>query len=203
MVQCLLRDTGLLITGIKLNSSSKDSRIIAHKHPTRRHINLATRKLTWRCYTRSVSILRAGVKSPLASKSDRTLSFKTHLHRMYGALPPLIELWPHVIHICRHSWLHVSGYLSAFFFRLNHWSRNRNKFWEELTPYLLLIRHGPNKNEATNNFHIVAIRFRGTVFTQPLPSNDRRDTHSDTDWWEGFTKPMRWVQVLWCTYQVP
>jgi hypothetical protein len=26
------------------------------------------------------------------------------------------------------------------------------------------------------------------VFTEPLPSNERRDTHTDTDCWEGFMK---------------
>jgi hypothetical protein len=26
------------------------------------------------------------------------------------------------------------------------------------------------------------------VFAEPLPSNDRRDKHTHTDWWEGFMK---------------
>jgi hypothetical protein len=26
------------------------------------------------------------------------------------------------------------------------------------------------------------------MFAKPLPTSDRRDTHTDTDWWEGFMK---------------
>jgi hypothetical protein len=28
----------------------------------------------------------------------------------------------------------------------------------------------------------------GIHFTELLPINDKRDTHPDTDWWEGFMK---------------
>jgi hypothetical protein len=34
-------------------------------------------------------------------------------------------------------------------------------------------------------------------FTEPLPSNDRRDKHRDTetDGWDVLSTPLRWVQV--------
>jgi hypothetical protein len=32
------------------------------------------------------------------------------------------------------------------------------------------------------------IRCRSIVFTEPLPSNDRRNIYTDTDRWEGFTQ---------------
>jgi hypothetical protein len=37
------------------------------------------------------------------------------------------------------------------------------------------------ENDASNNFYIVAcILYRRNVSTEPLPSNDREDTHTDT-----------------------
>jgi hypothetical protein len=45
------------------------------------------------------------------------------------------------------------------------------------------------ENEASNYSSVVAcIRCGVNVFTEPLPSNDRRDTHTDTGRWEGFMK---------------
>jgi hypothetical protein len=74
------------------------------------------------------------------------------------------------------------------------------------------------QTHSSNNCCIVArIRCRGNMlssrclatkegihFTEPLPSNDRRDTHTDTqtDERDVLSKPLRWAQVSWCTYQV-
>jgi hypothetical protein len=136
MVRCLLRDIRLLITGIKLNFSSKDTRIIAHKHPTRHHKNLATSKLMRRYYT---CIQKARICFHLQGRSHLPL------HRMYGALPPLAELCPYDTH----AWLHGFGYLSMFLFRFNHWSRNKNKkFCHEPVAHFPLLPYGPHKNDA-------------------------------------------------------
>jgi hypothetical protein len=47
----------------------------------------------------------------------------------------------------------------------------------------LLFRYDMDsiENDASNNSSIVAcIRCSGNVFTEPLPSNEMRDTHTDT-----------------------
>jgi hypothetical protein len=43
------------------------------------------------------------------------------------------------------------------------------------------------------------------VFTEPLPNNDKRDTHSDTqsDERDLRSTPLRWAQVPRCTYKIP
>jgi hypothetical protein len=66
-----------------------------------------------------------------------------------------------------------------------------------------LIKHGPHrKSRVQHNSSIVAcIHYRGNVFPEPLPSNDRRDTHTDTktDGWILWSTPLRWAQVPWYT----
>jgi hypothetical protein len=53
-----------------------------------------------------------------------------------------------------------------------------------------------------NNSSIVAcIRCQGILFTEPLSSNDRRDTQK-TDGRDLWIAPLRWVQVPWYTFQV-
>jgi hypothetical protein len=53
------------------------------------------------------------------------------------------------------------------------------KFWEELIAYFPLIGHGPHRKRHnygdTHSIHIIFhnIRYRGNVFTEPLPSNDK------------------------------
>jgi hypothetical protein len=45
------------------------------------------------------------------------------------------------------------------------------------------------ENDASNNAYIFScISCRRNVFTEPLPSNDRVYTHTDTGLWEGFIK---------------
>jgi hypothetical protein len=44
------------------------------------------------------------------------------------------------------------------------------------------------KNAASKNSVVACIRCHGNVSTEPLPSNYRRDTYIDTDWWEEFIK---------------
>jgi hypothetical protein len=56
------------------------------------------------------------------------------------------------------------------------------KFWEELVAYFPLIRHEQHRKRRVQQFFYccVYIRCRGNVFTEPLPSNDRRihiETH--------------------------
>jgi hypothetical protein len=48
------------------------------------------------------------------------------------------------------------------------------KFWEELVAYFPLIRPEPQRKRRVQQFlySCVCIRFRGNIFTQPLPSND-------------------------------
>jgi hypothetical protein len=58
----------------------------------------------------------------------------------------------------------------------------KNNFREEF------IRHRPHRKRRVQQFFYccVCIRCRGKVSTEP--SNDRRDTHTDKGWWEGFMK---------------
>jgi hypothetical protein len=80
------------------------------------------------------------------------------------------------------------------------------KVWEELIACFLLIRHGPHIKRCVQQsfYSCVWIRCRGNVFTEPLPSKDRRDTHIDThtDGRDLWSTPLRWAQVPWYTYQV-
>jgi hypothetical protein len=46
------------------------------------------------------------------------------------------------------------------------------------------IKYGASNNSSM----VTCVRCRGNVFTKPLPSNDKEHIHTDTDWWEGFTK---------------
>jgi hypothetical protein len=55
--------------------------------------------------------------------------------------------------------------------------------------YFPIIRHGPHRKRRVQQFCcFMCIRCRCNIFTEPLPSNDRMDTYTDTDWWEGFMK---------------
>jgi hypothetical protein len=51
------------------------------------------------------------------------------------------------------------------------------KFWEELIAYVLLKRHGPRRKRSIQQFFYccVCIHCSGNVFTEQLPSNERRD----------------------------
>jgi hypothetical protein len=56
------------------------------------------------------------------------------------------------------------------------------------------------ENDGSNNSPIVAcIRYSKNMFTEPLPSNDRRDTHiyTQTDGRHLWSKPLRLPQVAW------
>jgi hypothetical protein len=58
------------------------------------------------------------------------------------------------------------------------------EFWEELIAYFPLIGHGPHIKRRVQQFYCcVRICCSGNVFTEPLPSNDNRDTykHTQTD----------------------
>jgi hypothetical protein len=48
---------------------------------------------------------------------------------------------------------------------------NNKKFWEELTAYFPLIRHGPHRKRRLQQFFYccVSIYCRGNIFTEPLP----------------------------------
>jgi hypothetical protein len=66
--------------------------------------------------------------------------------------------------------------------RMQGWTNFiKKKFWEELIACFPLIRHGPHRNRRVQQFIYccVCIRCRVNVFTEPLPSNDRMDTHTD------------------------
>jgi hypothetical protein len=67
---------------------------------------------------------------------------------------------------------------------LTYERRNRNvykKFCEELIAYFPSIPHGPHKKRRVQQFfYCWCICCRGNVFTEPLPCNDRRDKHTDT-----------------------
>jgi hypothetical protein len=66
---------------------------------------------------------------------------------------------------------------------------NKN-FWKELIAYFHSIRPGPQRKRRLQQFFYccVFIHYRGNVFTEPLPSNNKRHTNRHTDWWEGFMK---------------
>jgi hypothetical protein len=79
------------------------------------------------------------------------------------------------------------------------------------------IRHRPHwKRHVQQFFYCISIRYRGNVFTEPLPSNDKgisteplpsKDkgyTHTDTQTGGGIflARPLRWAQVPWYMYQV-
>jgi hypothetical protein len=56
-------------------------------------------------------------------------------------------------------------------------------FWEELITYFPLMRHGPHRKRRVKKFwyRYVCICCRGNDSTDPLPSNDKRHTHTDTE----------------------
>jgi hypothetical protein len=72
--------------------------------------------------------------------------------------------------------------------------RNKN-IWDELITYFPLIRYGQHKQRHLQQFF---------DFTDPLPSNGRRDTHTDTqtDGRDLWITALRWAQVPWYTYQI-
>jgi hypothetical protein len=55
------------------------------------------------------------------------------------------------------------------------------KFSEEQIAYFALIRHWPHRKRCVQQFFYccICIRYRGNVFTHPLPRKDRRGTHID------------------------
>jgi hypothetical protein len=59
------------------------------------------------------------------------------------------------------------------------------------------------ESDASNNSIVACIRYRGAVFTEPLPSNDRGihiQTYRHTDRWEGvLIRPLRLAHVPGCT----
>jgi hypothetical protein len=65
-------------------------------------------------------------------------------------------------------------------FDYTHSQKKDKKFWEELIAYFPLIRHGPRRNDASNNYFTVAcIRCRGNVFFELYTRNDRGNTQTD------------------------
>jgi hypothetical protein len=92
-----------------------------------------------------------------------------------------------------------------------------NKFWEELTAYLLLIRHRPHRKRFVQQlfYCCMCIRCRGNFSTEPLPSNAvemgsgtafhkdkaqainswwRRLTDTQTTW-RSFSKQGKWAKI--------
>jgi hypothetical protein len=68
-------------------------------------------------------------------------------------------------------------------------TNNYKKFWEELIAYFPLIRHGPHRKRRLQQFFVAAgkslpsrcLATKGGIhFTEPLPNNGGRDTHTDT-----------------------
>jgi hypothetical protein len=48
--------------------------------------------------------------------------------------------------------------------------------------YFPLIQHAPHRKRRLHQFFVAAGTMKGGIhFTEPLPSNDRRDTQTDTD----------------------
>jgi hypothetical protein len=61
-------------------------------------------------------------------------------------------------------------------------SNINNKLCEELIAYFPLILHGPHRKRSVRNlfYCCLCVRCRGNVFTDPLPSNEWKDTFTDT-----------------------
>jgi hypothetical protein len=59
---------------------------------------------------------------------------------------------------------------------------NNKKFWEKINHIFSLIRHESHRKRRIQQFFYccVCIRYHGNVYTEPLPSNDRK----------GFTEPL-------------
>jgi hypothetical protein len=63
------------------------------------------------------------------------------------------------------------------------------KFWEERIAYFPWYDTERIENDTSHNSSIVpCIRCRGDDFTEQLPSNRMKDTHTNTDWRKGFMK---------------
>jgi hypothetical protein len=74
----------------------------------------------------------------------------------------------------------------ASIFRVNE-CEQAQKIIIIIIAYCPLIRQEPHRKQWAQKFYCcMCIRCSGNVFTEPLPSNDRRDSHAD--WWEGFIK---------------
>jgi hypothetical protein len=109
-----------------------------------------------------------------------------------------------ILFVTRH--LGINLYLTYMYTYFIWPLRKNKKFSEEPIPYFPSIRHGPHKKRRVQQFFYccVRIRCRGTVSTEPLPSNNRRDTHTDTqtDERDLWSTSRRWAQVPWYTYRV-
>jgi hypothetical protein len=78
------------------------------------------------------------------------------------------------------------------------------KFWEELIAYFRLIRHGQHRKRRVEQFYCcVYILCRGNVFTELLPSNNKRiHIQTQTHGRDLLSALLRWAQVPWYMYQV-
>jgi hypothetical protein len=81
------------------------------------------------------------------------------------------------------SWLHSNDASNRFFLDAG----------ESLSRcYLAAIRGHTDRSTVTRVqqffYCCVCIHCRGNIFAEPLPSNERRDTYRDTDWWDGFVR---------------
>jgi hypothetical protein len=74
------------------------------------------------------------------------------------------------------------------------WVRSYTDRQTDRLETLLSYDTGHIENDASNNFSIVCIRYRGNVFIQPLPRND---THTDTQTNERGLRSMtlRWAKL--------
>jgi hypothetical protein len=66
-------------------------------------------------------------------------------------------------------------------------------------------RHGPHRKWRVQKFFYCCVySLSGNVFTEPLPSIWKRDTHTDTqtDGRDLWSTQLRWAQFPWYTYQV-
>jgi hypothetical protein len=84
-------------------------------------------------------------------------------------------------------------------------AKKNKKFWEEVIAYFPLMRHGTHRKRRIQQFLYccVCICRRSNVFTEPLPSNDRRDNtwYGMVSTGAGFPLHLD-LDVVYCTSRV-
>jgi hypothetical protein len=109
-----------------------------------------------------------------------------------------ITVWDYKLCTCRrmvdmkNAYTILLQYLKGRYYQLRRPTRRCEvEVLSRTNSLLSLIRHGPHRKRRVQFFYrSVCIRYRGNVFTESLPRNDTRNTHTyrHTDWWERFMK---------------
>jgi hypothetical protein len=131
-----------------------------------RYSSIQTAEQQWSIIEGELSVTKSSWQSIFCHWMEKTMSNAGSLYTQGG----------------RSTSKRGSGVVEFYFLAHFSYSETRNSGKNYNNCILSLIRHGPHWKLRVQQFFYcgVCIHYRGNVSTEPLPSNDRGDTHTHT-----------------------